>query len=84
MATRITDEIRSKLHDNCPACGSAVNKYQEETIKDLEWWEYDCGAGIVITEQGVVEENDHCRNALMHAIAKLGGEKIVTTIIETA
>lgn len=60
---------------NCPACGAALSEHSRETAESYEFWTFACGGQVVMEENGRLEENDPCRDALRIAVEKLNAAK---------
>ncbi len=61
----------TKLPDGCPACGAGKILHEPKSSEMHEWARYRCLAELVLIEDGMIEVNDNCRDALNNAVCKL-------------
>lgn len=53
---------------NCPACGSGIKYYSEETFSEYEGWKFKCHALIIRDEFGKLVVEDDCHDVTKRAL----------------
>lgn len=57
-----TKRTKRDFHE-CPICGFPLKKHYKADRTYNEYWDFECGACIVLLENGKLEANDPCGNS---------------------